>query len=269
MLKKFSRRGILHFGGTCKLIWKLAWHNFINRYRNSYMGFLWTVAYPLTSAGVLWFVFSQAFKVQPPKDGTPFIVWLLGGMVAWNFFADALVCMTGCIGGNAYMLKKRSFDIALLPLIYALSSFFSNCVFLGIVVAIHIGYGVLPSLYWLQLFYYAAYMLVLSLGIGILTSAIAVFVPDVQNMVNIFVQVFFWATPVFWSVSMLPPQYAFWGRLNPAAYMVEGYRAALLGQTVFWDDPGRAVLYWLFALTLLFFAIRCMRRMKPHFADIL
>ena len=253
----------------CTLVFNLSWNNFINRYRNSYMGLLWTVAYPLTNAAVLWFIFTQAFKVQPPKGDVPFIVWLLAGMAAWNFFADALVCVTGCITGNAYILKKRSFNLVLFPIVHVLSSFFSHCIFLGIAMGICLLYGILPSMHWLQLIYYFTYIFVLCLGMGFFTAAVTVFVPDVQNLINIFVQVFFWATPVFWSLSMLPERYAFFLALNPAAYVVDGYRDALLSQDVFWHAPERALLCWAFALLLLLVSCKFFHKMKQHFADVL
>lgn len=230
---------------------------------------LWTVAYPLTSALVLWFIFTQAFKVQPSKGNIPFIVWLLAGMAAWNFFADTLITVTGCISGNGYMLRKRSFNITLLPIIYTLSSFFSHCIFFSIVILFFIYYGVFPTWSWLQVFYYSAYIFAVAVGIGFFTSTLSVFIPDVQNLVNIFVQVFFWATPVFWSFSMLPERYASILALNPVAYMVEGYRSSLLGNEIFWDKPIYAILYWGFALTFLFLSYKFFQKMKHHLADIL
>ena len=252
-----------------RIIFGLAWRYFVNRYRNSYMGLLWTIAYPLTTALVLWFIFTHAFRVQPPKGDTPFIVWLLVGMAAWNFFADTLISVTGCISGNAYMLKKHSFNMSFLPVIYALSALFSHLIFLLITIGFCLFYGILPTLCWLQLFYYAAYLFLLCLGLGYFAATISVFVPDMLNLVNIFIQVFFWATPVFWSFSMLPDRYASILQLNPVAYVVQGYRNAMLNEGFLWTDPFKAVAFWLVAIIILLLALRFFKKMKPHFADVL
>ncbi|CAK7071263.1 MAG: Teichoic acid translocation permease protein TagG [Desulfovibrio sp.] len=233
------------------------------------MGLLWTIAYPFTTVLVLWFIFTQAFRVQPPKGDTPYIVWLLVGMAAWNFFADALVSVTGCINGNGYMLKKRSFNMYALPVIHALAALFSHCVFLMITMAFCFFYGILPSLSWFQLLYYAAYLFLLCLGLGYFAATIAVFIPDVLNAVNIFIQVFFWATPVFWSFSMLPPGYASILQANPVAFAVQGYRNAMLGEGSFGVEPAKAAIFWLVAGSILFLALKFFKKMKPHFADVL
>lgn len=252
-----------------RIIFGLAWQHFSSRHRSSYMGFLWTVVYPLTTASVLWFIFTQAFRVQPPKGDIPFIVWLLVGMAAWNLFADALISVTGCVSGNAYILKKHSFNMSFLPIIHALSALFSHCVFLLITVGFCLFYGISPSFGWLQLFYYAGYLFLLCLGIGYFTATVSVFVPDMLNVVNIFIQVFFWATPVFWSFSMLPEKYASIMRLNPVAYIVQGYRNALFNEGFFWNEPLKATVFWLAAIAVLLLSFRFFKKMKPHFADVL
>lgn len=252
-----------------RVVFDLAWRNFWNRYRNSYMGILWTVAYPLTTVFVLWFIFTQAFRVQPPKGDTPFIVWLLTGMAAWNLFADSMINITGCISGNAYMLKKHSFNIFLLPIIHALSVLFSNCIFFLITICFCIYYGISPSLYWIQIIYYISYLFIICLGFGYITATISVFIPDMLNMVNIFIQVFFWATPVFWSFSMLPEKYISILKLNPVAYVIEGYRNSMLNKVFFMRDPVTDLGFWSLAIIVLFLAIKFFKKMKPHFADVL
>lgn len=251
------------------IIFCLAWRHFCNRYRNSYMGILWTVAYPLTTSLVLWFIFTQAFRVQPSKGDTPFIVWLLTGMTAWNLFADSMISITSCISSNSYMLKKQYFNMVFLPIIHALSVLFSHCIFFLITMGFCLYYGILPTFYWLQIFYYAAYMLLFCLGIGYFTATIAVFIPDMRDGMNIFIQVFFWATPVFWSFSMLPDKYTSILQLNPVAYIVQGYRNTMLNQDFFWHDPLTAIGYWLVAIVILLFSLRFFKKMKPHFADVL
>lgn len=254
---------------TTDRIIKLAWSDFVNRYRRSYIGSLWSIIYPFTTVLVLWFVFSQAFKAQPNKGEHPFIIWLLAGMSVWHFFAEALTTATQAITGNAFMLKKRAFNLLLLPCIRVLTSLFSHGAFMILVIVMYAIYGVYPSVYWVQLPYYIACTMLLAVGLGLITSSVSVFIPDIDNAVAVFIQLFFWVTPVFWSISMLPPKLSAILALNPMAYLVQGYRDALLGQGWIWDHPMELGIFWGVTLFMLLVGYSLFNRLKPHFADVL
>lgn len=243
--------------------------DFLNRYRNSYFGFLWSILTPLTTVCILWFIFTQAFKVQPDKGPYPFIAWLLAGMSVWAFFAEALLTSSYSITASAFVIKKRAFNSAFLPLSKILSSLFSHSIFLLIVFCFLLRYGIMPSLYWLQLPYYMLCTAAFCSGIALVTSSVSVFVADIQNMVSVFVQFFFWATPVFWSLDMLPQRYACWLRFNPMAYVVQGYRDALLSRAWLWEQASAMALFWAVTLCLLGVGALVFAKLKSQFADVL
>lgn len=252
-----------------EIVFKLAWNNFITRYRRSYMGLLWSLIYPLTSVFVLWFVFTQAFKAQPNHGDYPFIAWLLAGTAIWNFFAEALTNGTYAVTGNAYMIKKRVFNLELLPCIQVITAMFSHLLFLLLVFILYLIYGIQPLMHWLQLPYYLGCALFLSIGLVFITSSVSVFIPDLNDSVSVFIQLFFWVTPVFWSLSMLPGKLDFIVWLNPVAYLVQGYRDALLGQGWVWSHPLETLVFWIWCIGLCSCGFGVFNRLKPHFADVL
>jgi len=146
---------------------------------------------------------------------------------------------------------------------------FSHLIFLAISLGFFLYHGVYPTFYWLQIFYYMFCLSLLCAGLGLITATVTVFIPDMQNVVNIFVQLFFWATPIFWSLSMLPEKYAAVLAVNPMAYIVQGYRDAFLSQGLIWQHGWDGLIFWTLTIALLLIGILLLRKMKPHFADVL
>ena len=110
---------------------------------------------------------------------------------------------------------------------------------------------------------------VLLLGLTWLTSSIRVFIKDIGNFVAILIQVGFWATPIFWNISVLPKKYHMLLYLNPMAYIVNGFRDALIFHVWFWEKMNET-LYFL-AITFTFFVLGAIvfKRLRPHFGDVL
>ncbi len=253
------------------VIFQLARQDFHNRYVGSMLGLVWTFIQPLVMALILWAVFSLAFKAHSVR-GVPFVLWLLAGLAVWNFFAEALTLATGVFQEYAFLVKKVKFGIAVLPLVKILSSLAVHGIFMLIVMGILLAYGIPASWAWLQIPYYLLALAVLLQGLGWITASLNVFVRDVGYIVNILLQFGFWLTPIFWDLGMIPEPYQKLVavlRLNPLAYVVEGYRASLLGGAPFWTDPAGAICFWGVALALLCAGAVIFRRLKPHFADVL
>lgn len=254
---------------TPNLIVKLAWSNFYTQYSKSYIGAIWSIIHPLTTVIIFWFVFTQAFKVQPDKGGHPFIIWLLAGMSIWLFFAEAITTSTTAISSNAFLLKKRTFNIILLPYIKIISSLFSHLTFMLLVISMYLFYNIYPTMYWIQIPYYILCTICISIGISMITSSISVFIPDIENVVSVFIQLFFWVTPVFWSLYMIPNDFRNILKFNPIAYLVQGYRDSLLSQGWLWDHKVESFAFWAFTFIIMIIGHMIFNRLKPHFADVL
>ncbi|GBF48788.1 teichoic acid translocation permease protein Tag G [Leptospira ryugenii] len=111
--------------------------------------------------------------------------------------------------------------------------------------------------------------MVFSLAIIWITSAVVVFVRDMSQIVAISIQFGFWITPIFWSQKILPEKYQFIISLNPAAYIVQGYRDSLIGSVWFFERQFETVFFWGITSVLLIFGMILFRRMRTHFADVM
>jgi lipopolysaccharide transport system permease protein/teichoic acid transport system permease protein len=128
--------------------------------------------------------------------------------------------------------------------------------------------GIYPSLYLLQLIYYFGAMVALLMGIGWLTSSTNIFVSDVSKLIGVVVTFGFWLTPVFWDISRIPEKYHWVIQLNPAAYIVQGYRDSIIHHIGFWEKPYQTLYYWILTFVMLKAGITVFRKLKPHFAEV-
>lgn len=242
--------------------------DFRRKYLGSYLGLLWAFIHPFTTIVIYWFVFSVGFR-SGEVDNVPFIVWFICGIVPWFFISDAIANATNVIIEYSFLLKKMAFNIGMLPLIKILSSLVIQIFFIIIMLLITIYYGIKPSIYSLQIVYYLFASIVITVGISWITSSAVVFMKDIGQAVNIFLQLFFWCTPIVWSFKILPQKYELVLLVNPFYYIVEGYRDSIIYHTWFWQRPGSMLYFWCVAVLLLFLGAFLFKRLRPHFADVI
>jgi len=245
--------------------------DFTQNYLASYLGFAWAIIGPVVMLAVMSTVFQFGLKVQSVNaTGTPFVAWLTCGMIPWLYFAEGLTSGASAVSSYGFLVRKAMFRISLLPGIRMASTGIVHLCLMAFFMAVLLYYKVTPSLYWLQWFYYVAAMYFFLLGVAWLTSSISVFVPDVAGVLGIITSIGFWATPVFWNPGMLPPRFHWVFTLNPAYYLVQGYRDTFLEHRWLWDRPlidHLVFLSWL--LIAIGLGALTFKRLRPHFADVL
>lgn len=132
-------------------------------------------------------------------------------------------------------------------------------------------YGYTPSLYTLQIIYYSVCTFLFVLGLVYATSAIVIFFRDLTQIINIFLQVGVWLTPIMWDVNMLAshPWLIKVFKLNPMYYVVTGYRDSMLGHVGIWHHSAWTIYFWVVTILLFGLGSVIFKRLKPHFADVL
>ena len=267
-IKEFFRF-LKHIKENKNLLKTLTLVDFKEQYLGSYFGIVWAFVRPLMFIGVMWFVFSYGFRARPIEDGTPFILWLLSGMIPWFFFSDALSKSTNAIISNKFLIKKVAFRVSILPLVKILSSLIIHLVFVAILFLMFILYGYKPSWYWLQIPYFIFSMIILLLGLGWLLSSIRVFVKDINEFIAVIIQFGFWLTPIFWSIKMIPQKYQYIIQLNPVYYIIEGFRDSLIYHIWIWEKVYLTLYFWVVALVFFIVGAIVFKRLRPHFGDVL
>lgn len=251
-----------------QLVWNLSKNDFKVRYVGSYLGIFWAFINPLVTIMLYWIVFQFAFHSQP-VDGHPFVLWLIAGLVPWFLIQDAITNATMALMEYAYLVKKVLFQVGILPAIKVISSCFVHVVFMLVVLIIYMLLGYYPDVYYLQLVYYFGCAVVFILALSYATSAIQLFVRDLSQFIGVFMQVFMWSTPIMWNIQIIPERFQWVFKMNPAYYIIIGYRDSLLYHTNVTSRMGVTLYFWCVIVLLLIVGSRIFKRLRPHFADVL
>ena len=251
-----------------QLLWQMTRRDFRQRYLGSYLGILWAFIQPTVTVIILWFVFQVGFKAMPVEN-FPFILWLVCGMFPWFFLSESVLSATGSVVESSYLVKQIVFRVELLPIVKIMSALVVHIFFIAALILMFAYYGHPVSIYNLQILYYFFAMICLALGISWLTSSLTVFLRDVGQFMAMLLQFGFWATPIFWSLQMVPEEFQFALKLNPAYYLVEGYRQSFIYHEWFWQHHVLTAYFWLTTLAIMFVGAICFKRLRPHFADVL
>jgi len=250
------------------LIFALAKREIKNQYVGSFLGVIWTFIQPMVMIFVFWFVFSVGFKVMPVQN-VPFVVWLTAGMAPWFVIADIIIGSAGSVVSNAHLIKKTLFPSEILPIVKLASCLVTHSVFLGLLIILILCYQLPINWYFFQFIYYVFCLSTLVLGIGWAVSALNVFLRDVGQVVAVVMQIGFWATPIFWDINIMPEKIHTLLKLNPAYYIIQGYRDSFIYFVPFWHHGIYTLYFWSFTLVCFFGGACVFRKLKVQFADVL
>ena len=259
--------------GKRKLIMSLAVADFRKRFVGSYFGVAWMFVQPIVTILIYFLVFQVAFPADPPVD-EPYIIWFAPGIIPWFFFIEALNHATNCLTEYSYLVKKVVFKVSVLPMVKIISCMFVHAIFVGIMVVVYLVYGKMPTVYWLQAFYYSFCLFVLLIGLSFITASVTVLFRDMAQIVSIGLQLGIWATPIMWDPHMPNfmgklDAYIWILKINPMYYIVKGYRDSFVSNVGFWENPGDALYFWVFTAVVFVIGLKLFKKLKPHFADVL
>ena len=268
LVKEFTQF-ILYLFRSKALLFVLIKNNFKKQYLGSYLGLASAYIQPFMFMLVIWTVFEFGFRTGPTATQVPFALWLLAGMVPWFFISDTISSGVDAVVGNAFLVRKVAFRVSILPLVSIGTSFLVHQgLVLFLIIALLLN-GYWPTMYWLQLPFFMILAIMLSIGLTWLTSAIRVFVNDVTSVIGVLMQIGFWATPIFWPIDLVHEKYHYLIKLNPAYYIIDGYRDSFIGNTWFWEKPSWTIYYLGGTSLLLIIGALAFKRLRPHFADVL
>jgi len=220
--------------GSRDLLANLTLRELRSKYKRSALGWAWSLVNPLATLAVYSLVFGLILRVQAPR-GNPsgthnFALYLSCALLPWNFLANSLGTGVMAIVGNAGIVKKVWFPRELLPISVVLSWTVSLLIEMALLATAFLAFGnmVLP---WIPM---VLAVIVLQTafctGLAMLAAAANVYFRDVQHILGILLQVWFYLTPVVYSVNLVQShgqKLFFFYRLNPLYHFVAAYRALL------------------------------------------
>lgn len=246
------------------LLLTLAWRDIQVRYKQTVLGIAWAVLQPLVGMVVFTLVFSKMANL--PTDGVPAPLFYYAGLLAWTFFSQTVSGASQSLIEGSRLITKVYFPRIMIPASavgYTTLNLAVSGVLLGPPM---LYYGIVPTWTVLLLPMMVVLLVMTSLGVGIFIAALNVKYRDFRYVVPFLLQIWMFATPVVYPVSMVPEHWRWAVALNPMSGMVEGVRACLLGQVPDWGllGIGTGVVVGVFVVGVGHF-----RRVEDEMADIL
>lgn len=247
-----------------EVLYYLTWRDIKVRYKQSALGAAWILIQPLLTLIIFSILFGRVAKM--PSEGVPYPLFMITGLIPWTLFSTSVPRGAESLVVNRQLLQKVYLPRLNLPLSRITGAFFDFLISLSLLAVMLVWYRVTPTLHLLYLPLFVLIALAASTGVVLWLSAINVRMRDVQRAVPFLVQVWFYGSPVAYSITIVKSKWRWLFGLNPMSGVVEGARWALLGTG---SSPwllvaiSSAVAILILVTGALFF-----RKMEQTFADI-
>jgi lipopolysaccharide transport system permease protein len=247
-----------------ELVFFLAWRDIQVRYKQTVLGVAWVVLQPLLTTFVFTVIFGNLARL--PSDNLPYAVFAMAGLVPWNFFANAFSRGGTSLVGSANLISKVYFPRLVIPIASVVGGLVDLAIALCVLFALTLYYGIhmTGAIVTLPLFLVLA--LGAALGVGLWLSALNVQYRDVGYLIPFVAQLWFFATPVVYPLSLVPERWRVWTGLNPMVSVTEGFRWAVLGKAP--PSAGLLAVSVVVVAALLASGALVFRRMEKTFADV-
>ena len=248
-----------------ELLYFLAWRDMRARYAQSMIGIGWAVLQPLLTMLVFTVIFSYWAKM--PSDGFPYPVFAYTALLPWTYFAKSVERSGVSVVSEAGLIQKVYFPRLIIPIAATIGGLVDFVIAFVLLLGMMVWYGILPTWGVLMLPVFVLLTVATALSVSLWLSALYVKYRDVGSTIPLLIQIWMFASPVVYSVSMVPEHWRLLYGLNPMVGVIEGFRWALLGKSspdyevLIMSAAVIAVLFW---GGLIFF-----KRMEQSFADII
>lgn len=227
------------------MVWELAFNSFKQRDQGTFLGFLWTLINPLLYFLVLYVIFNS-WMGQRVAD---FPLFLIIGIVQWNFFSSATLNSIGAILNNASIIV--SMDIKKSALVYSsvMAMLFSYLIELGTLLVIFSIVKKTFSLYWLGVFPLLFLTIFLVVSFAFVLATVGVYFLDMSRIWGLAMSIGFFLTPIFYPMDMLSRDKRIIIMCNPMTHIIQATRTLLIDRSL----PACGGLLYVFVLSVILF----------------
>jgi len=249
-----------------ELLWALTVREVKVRYSQTFLGVIWAVAQPISLMLAFWLFFGHLAKV--PSDGLPYPLFYYAALLPWTFFTTSLAFGVPSLVTNTTLLTRIYFPRELLPV----ANVFSASVDLAAATLVYVGlmvvYRVPPGTAFLHLPLVLAVQMLFTIGVTLGLAALNVSYRDVRYALPLVNQLWLYATPVIYPLSVVPPRIrGVYLAVNPMAAIIESYRRILVR-----GEPPEWGMFFTAAASAVAFAAAgyvYFKRAERHFSDVI
>ena len=247
-----------------ELLYFLIWRDVKVRYKQTVIGAGWAILQPLMTMVIFSVVFGSFAKI--PSDGLPYPIFTFAALLPWNFFAQAIGRSGISLVGSANLISKIYFPRLIIPLSAAVAPLVDLAFAFVILLGMMAWFGVAPTWGVLALPLFLLLALGTALAAGLWLSALNVRYRDIGYTIPFLIQIWMYASPVAYPVSIVPERWRLLYSLNPMAGVIEGFRWALLGTGT--PNIGVMVVSAVVVMMLMLSGLVYFRIAERTFADV-
>ncbi len=231
------------------------------KYKHSFLGVLWSFVNPLLQI----IVYAIVFPLIMRNNIEYYVVFMVCGLIPWNYFSTVINRASFTMIENGNIIKKVYFPREILPLSVVTSETVTFLISSIIIVAFTIGYGLGITI---NIVFYPILLVIqfiLLLGISLFVSSITVYFRDLQHFIGVLLQLFFYATPIVYSIDAIPENFTWIFKFNPMTYIIEGYRDIFYYQTT--PEMGSLLIVLVIGILLCITGYLLYNKLQKKFAE--
>ena len=244
-----------------ELLYFLTWRDVKVRYKQTALGAAWAILQPLLLMLIFNFFFSRFAGIK--SGNIPYPIFAYAGLLPWTFFATAVTNSGSSLIGSTNLITKVYFPRMIIPAAAVAAALIDLMIAFSMLVVLMIYYGVNVTLSLALLPVLIVLTILLALGVGPWMAALNVKYRDVRYALPFMIQIWMFASPVIYPV---PEKWRLLLSLNPMTGIIEGFRAALLGQSLNWTTLALSAVV---TVVLLINSTFFFTRMERNFADVI
>jgi len=232
--------GLMELAGAYELLLVFTWRQICVQYKQAILGVGWALLSPLMSTLVFTFIFGKLAAI--PSEGLPYPLFVLSGLITWQYFARAITAGSNSVVGNAHIVTKVYFPRIILPLSAVLAGLVDYVVNLAVLLLLMVFYGRAPGVELLLLPVFIVLASMLGFALSLWLSALNALYRDIGFMIPIALQMWMFLCPVVYPTGLIPESWTWLTHLNPMTVVIQGARWAVVSDATPPDLLGFAVL---------------------------
>lgn len=249
-----------------ELLYILVWRDIKIRYKQTVLGVAWAVFQPLANMAIFTFFFGKVAHI--PSGDLPYALFVLCGLVYWNFFSNATANASNSLVANEDIIKKVYFPKIIAPLAAIGPAFLDFGINLILLFIVTLWFGIVPSpfiLLIIPLMLLIAF--ITTVGLGLFLSALNVKYRDVRFILPFFMQLLLFVSPIIYPTAILTENHLYLVALNPMTGVIDAVRTVMNGSVAF-NYPVLAISF-ASSIILLVIGLIYFNKTERFFADII
>ncbi len=251
------------------LIWNFIKRDISSKYVGSLLGLYWSIINPIITLVVYVIVFGVFLKVRLPGSTSiwDFVLYFAAGFLPWLTFQESVLRASRSIIDNKNYIKKVPFPSEIFPIYTTLSEFVNLFIGLGIFFILFLILKGAPTIFILLLPIAIILQMIFTLSLAFFLSSGAVYFRDIPQILGALFMIWFWATPIAYTINSIPENFQWIMKLNPGYYMLEIYRDVLFYGKI--PELEIIVPFLIFSVVLFVISIWFFQKTKRGFGELL